>query len=93
MRPSFAERTKKVDDGPFVCHTFGRMLGPPPPLMLDFSGERCARSVLALATMTRNQLEMHLEQTAQASASVLVVRARRPKPEKIPRNRRRDRWR
>lgn len=68
--------------------------GLTPPVMIDFSGERCARSVHGLSSMSRSELESHLESTARASASVVLVRARRPKPEKIPRTRRwRDRWR
>lgn len=68
--------------------------GITPPVMIDFSGERCARSVYGLEAMTRSELENHLESTARASASVVLVRPRRPKPEKTPRwQRRRDRWR
>jgi hypothetical protein len=55
------------------------------PLMIDLSGERCARSVRALSTMTRGELEAFLTSTARASASVIVARARRPKPAKVRR--------
>jgi len=61
--------------------------------MIDLSGERCARSVHGLSSMTRGQLEAFLEATARASASVVVVRARRPKPEKVRRAGWRARWR
>ena len=54
-------------------------------VMIDFSGERCARSVHGLSAMTRRELESFLETTARASASVVVVRARRPKPAKMVR--------
>jgi hypothetical protein len=66
------------------------------PVMIDFSGERCAASVRSLSSMTRGQLEAHLESTARASASIVMVRLR-PKADKVPRTRRhqlrRDRWR
>ena len=66
------------------------------PVMIDFSGERCAASVRKLSAMSRPELEAHLQSTARASASILMVRLR-PKAEKIPRTRRhqlrRDRWR
>jgi hypothetical protein len=64
-----------------------------PTVTLDFSGERCARSVQGLSSMTRGQLEAFLQETALASASVILVRPRRPKPEKIRRDRRRHQWR
>jgi hypothetical protein len=63
--------------------------------MIDFSGERCAESVRALSSLTRREIENRLENTARASASIVMVRWR-PKPEKLPRTRRyalrRDRW-
>jgi len=66
------------------------------PVMIDFSGERCAASVRSLSGMSRPQLEAHLASTAKASASIVMVRLR-PRVEKIPRTRRhelrRDRWR
>lgn len=66
------------------------------PVMIDFSGERCAKSVRALSSMTRPQLEAHLQSTALASAGIVMVRLR-SKVEKAPRTRRhelrRDRWR
>jgi hypothetical protein len=66
------------------------------PVMIDFSGERCAASVRSLSTMSRPQLEAHLETVARASASIVMVRLRQ-KAEKLPRTRRhqlrRDRWR
>jgi len=66
------------------------------PVMIDFSGERCANAVRSLSAMTRREIETHLESTARASAAIVMVRLR-PKPEKIPRTRRhelrRDRWR
>jgi hypothetical protein len=69
------------------------------PVMIDFSGERCAASVRSLSTMSRPQLEAHLETMARASASIVMVRLRQ-KAEKIPRTRRheartlrRDLWR
>lgn len=66
------------------------------PVIIDFSGPRCEKSVRALSSMTRPQLEAHLETTAKASASIVMVRLR-PKAEKLPRTRRhqlrRDRWR
>lgn len=65
----------------------------PPPVMIDFSGERCARSVRELSTMSRGQLEAFLEETARASASVILVKTKRPKPEKPQRRRWRDHWR
>jgi hypothetical protein len=55
------------------------LLAEPP--MIDFSGERCAASVRSLSTMSRPQLEAHLESTARASASIVMVRLR-PKAEK-----------
>lgn len=55
------------------------------PLMFDLSGERCAKSVRGLSTMTRSELEAFLQSTARASASVVPARARRPKPEKVRR--------
>jgi hypothetical protein len=68
-----------------------------PPVMIDFSGERCAERVRLLSSMTRSELEAFLETTARASASVLLVRGPRPAREKVPRTRRyelrRDRWR
>lgn len=78
---------------PSVRMIWGHDLSP--PVMIDFSGERCARSVHGLSTMSRTQLETHLEATARASASVVLVRPRRPKPERTPRwqKQRRDRWR
>jgi hypothetical protein len=54
--------------------------------MIDLSGERCAKSVRALSTMTRSELEAFLESTARASASAVAARARRPKPEKVRRS-------
>jgi hypothetical protein len=66
------------------------------PVIIDFSGERCAAAVRSLSSMSRPQLEAHLASTAQASASIVMVRLR-PKAEKLPRTRRhdlrRDRWR
>lgn len=66
------------------------------PLMIDFSGERCAKNVQQLSSMTRREIEAHLETTARACAAIVLVRAPRPKPEKVPRTRRhrlrRDRW-
>ena len=65
------------------------------PVMIDFSGERCAANVRSLSAMTRGQLEAHLETNARAAATIVMVRLR-AKPEKIPRTRRhklrRDRW-
>jgi hypothetical protein len=55
------------------------------PVMLDFSGDRCARSVHGLSTLTRGQLEAFLRATARASAEVVVVAARRAKPERVRR--------
>jgi hypothetical protein len=63
-----------------------------PPVMIDFSGERCAESVRGLSMLSRGQLEAFLERTARASASVVLVKTKRPKPEK-PRRRWRDHWR
>lgn len=63
--------------------------GHHPPLMFDLSGERCARSVHGLSSMKRSELEAFLEATARASASVIVERAKRPKPEKVRRSWRR----
>jgi hypothetical protein len=60
-----------------------------PPLMIDLSGERCAESVRGLSAMKRGELEAFLQATARASASVIVERARRPKPEKVRRSWRR----
>ena len=54
-----------------------------PPLMIDLSAERCARSVHSLSAfsaLARRELEAFLEATARASASVVVVRAKRPCP-------------
>lgn len=67
------------------------------PPMIDFSGERCAASVRALSSMSRGQLEAHLEATARATASIVMVRLR-SKAEKAPRTRRHElrrenRWR
>ena len=66
------------------------------PVMIDFSGERCAKSVQSLSTMSRPELEAHLESTARASASIVVVRLRQ-KAASLPRTPRhklrRDRWR
>jgi hypothetical protein len=66
------------------------------PVIIDFSGERCAAAVRSLSSMTRPQIEAHLESTARASASIVMVRLR-AKAEKAPRTRRyelrRDRWR
>jgi hypothetical protein len=59
-----------------------------PPLMIDLSAERCAQSVRRLAAMTRREVEVFLEATARASALVVPVRARRPKPTKYSRWRR-----
>ena len=59
--------------------------GTTPPLMFDLSGERCAKSVRGLSSMTRSELEAFLQSTARASASVVPARARRPKPEKVRR--------
>jgi hypothetical protein len=59
--------------------------------MIDFSGERCERNVHGLSSMSRGELEAFLEATARASASVLLVQPRRPKPEKA-RNKRRRLW-
>lgn len=57
----------------------------PPPVMIDLSGERCARSVRGLSAMTRSELEAFLQATARASACVIPARTRRPKPEKVRR--------
>jgi hypothetical protein len=59
--------------------------GITPPVMIDLSGERCAQSVRGLSAMTRSELEAFLQSTAQASASVVPARARRPKPAKVRR--------
>jgi len=66
------------------------MNGFNPPLIIDLSGERCAESVRGLdLRMKRGELEAFLQATARASASVIVERARRPKPEKVRRSWRR----
>jgi hypothetical protein len=52
---------------------------------IDFSGERCARNVLALSAMTRSEIECFLGKTGRAAASILFFRAPRAKPEKTPR--------
>jgi hypothetical protein len=64
-----------------------------PPVMIDLSADRCAKSVHCLSTMTRGELEAFLAATARASASVVLVRPRRPKPEKVRRTPRHMRWR
>lgn len=50
-----------------------------PRVMIDVSGERCSKSVRALASMSRLELDAFLEATARASGAVLVQRAMRPK--------------
>jgi hypothetical protein len=68
-----------------------------PPVTIDLSGERCARNVRALSSMTRSELESFLGATVRAASSIVLVRAPRSKPEKTPRTPRhklrRDRWR
>jgi hypothetical protein len=54
-------------------------------LMIDLSAERCSRSVRALASMSRSQLDAFLEATARASGAVLVARAARPQAKAIRR--------
>lgn len=68
--------------------TMNASVMPVMPVMIDFSGARCERSVHGLSAMSRGELEAFLEATARASASVLLVRPRRPKPEKVRRGRR-----
>jgi len=55
-------------------------------VMLDASGEPCARSVQRLSSMTRAELAAFLEATARASACVVPARAARPKPPKMKRS-------
>ncbi len=62
-------------------------------VMIDFSGERCAKNVLGLSMMSWPELEAHLEDTAKASATAFVVMPRRPKPEKPRGGKRRWLWR
>jgi hypothetical protein len=69
-----------------VCHAWARMNGHGfTPPMIDLSAERCADSVRGLSAMSRTELEAFLHSTARASASVVPVRAPRPKPAKVRR--------
>ena len=70
-----------------MCHAsaFMMMGYVLPPVMLDFSGERCASSVRGLSAMTRGELEAFLQATARASGAVVPARAPRPKPTKVGR--------
>ena len=53
--------------------------------MIDLSAERCARSVRALASMSRRELEAFLEATARASGAVVVARTTRARGTAVPR--------